>query len=187
MGVLGRVFGRRERLPAALTPALERDERVLAWARAGADRAVVATNRGLWLPDGETSSRLRWHEINKAAWSDGKLTLTRAGSVPGPDGHADGTDFSVVRDEPPLTVVLAAPGDVPIRVRERVNASVAYTSYHPLPDGGHARVVARRVAGRNGLTWSVRYEGRVDASDPDVQKVTAELVASAKASISPPD
>jgi hypothetical protein len=44
------LFRRRPRLPADRRPALERDERVVAWAAVTEGGTVVATNRGLWLP-----------------------------------------------------------------------------------------------------------------------------------------
>src|SRR5690242_10360315 len=69
------ILRRRPKLPAALKPALEPEERVLSWAPVGDDRALVATNLGLWLPDGE---RLGWHEIHKAAWSGRELRITPA-------------------------------------------------------------------------------------------------------------
>jgi hypothetical protein len=169
------VFGRMPKLPAALTPALERDERVLAWApTAGA--AVVVTNRGLWLPD---SPRLGWHEIHKAAWADGTLTVTPATMTPGPD-------YAIASDATPVTVTLAEPGMVPRRVRERVTASVAFTSVYPVPDGGSARVVGRRVSGRDGLIWSVRFEGTAghQEDDPAVRASVDQFVASSKSSIS---
>ena len=86
-----------------------------------------------------------------------------------------------------MSVALALTRGRAGRVRERVTGSVAYTSHHPLPTGGAARVVARRVSGRNGLAWSVRFEGGVDHDDPVVREVTADLVAAAKASISQPN
>jgi hypothetical protein len=61
-----------------------------------------------------------------------------------------------------VSVNLGDPGDVPATVRERVTKSVAYTAHHPLPTGG-LRVVARRVAGVNGVAWHVRYD---DGTDP---------------------
>lgn len=169
---------RRPKLPASKTPRLETGERVVAWTPHGSD-AVVVTNRGLFIPGRD---RLRWHEIHKATWRDGTLTL-----VPAAMTIANGDGYSVVEDLPAVSVTLALPGDVPKRVRERVTGSVAYTSHHPLPTGGAARVVARRVSGRDGLTWSVRFEGGVDHDDPAVREVTADLVAAAKASISQPD
>jgi hypothetical protein len=153
---------------------LERDERVLAWAHAG-DAAVVVTNRGLWLPG---AARLGWHEIQKAAWADGVLTITGASATPA-------ADYSVATDAAPVSVQLTSPGMVPRRVRERVNASVAYTSLYPVPGGGSARVVARRVSGRDGLTWSVRFEGAAtrNQEDPAVRAAVDQFVTSAKASI----
>jgi hypothetical protein len=172
------VFGRVPKLPAELRPALERDERVLAWARA-APGAVVVTNRGLWLPG---AVRLGWHEIHKAAWADGTLTVTAA-------AFADGDDYSIAADVTPVSVTLATPGAVPRRVRERVTASVAYSSVYPLPGGGSARVVARRVSGRDGLSWSVRFEGAAvqNRDDPAVRAAVDQFVTSAKSSIAAPD
>jgi hypothetical protein len=169
---------RKPKLPASKTPALEDGERILAWTPHGVD-AIVVTNRGLWLPG---RPRLRWHEIHKAIWQDGTLTL-----IPAATSVAEGDGYNVVEDTAPVSVRLDLPGDVPKRIRERVTGSVAYTSHHPLPTGGAARVVARRVSGRDGLTWSVRYEGGAQREDPQVQAVTAELVSAAKASIAQPD
>jgi hypothetical protein len=59
-----------------------------------------------------------------------------------------------------------------------VTRSVAFTAHHPLPSGG-VRVVARRVAGRDGLAWHVRYDDGTDVADPAVLAATAELVAEA--------
>src|ERR1700761_6623712 len=98
------VFWRKPKLPQALTPKLEDGERVVAWAPAG-DEAVVATNRGLFLP-GRT--RLRWHEVHKATWSDGRLTVIPAVGV-----DAVGADFRIVADDIPVTIALATPSDVP--------------------------------------------------------------------------
>ena len=168
------MFGRMPKLPAALRPALEREERVLAWAPA-ADQAVVVTNRGLWLPGAD---RLSWHEIHKAVWADGTLTVTPAVFTPG-------DDYAFASDAPPVTVTLAEPRMVPRRVRERVTASVAYTSVYPIPGGGIVRVVARRVSGRDGLSWSVRLEGSAvhNQDDPEVRAAIDESVATSQSSI----
>src|SRR3954453_18217137 len=56
------LFRRRPKLSAALRPALDADERVLAWAAIDDGTAVVVTNRGLWLPERD---RLGWHDIHK--------------------------------------------------------------------------------------------------------------------------
>lgn len=173
------MFGRRK-LPAALTPRLERDERVLAWGGLADGRVVVATNRGLWLPD--VAGRVGWHRVHKATWNGDVLTVVGS-SVTSPDRP----DFAVAIDTEAISFTLVDPGDLPKRVRERVSASVAYSSRHQLPGGGAVRVVARRVSGRDGLSWSVRYEGCVEADDPAVLAATAELVAAARQSVAPAD
>jgi len=76
---------RRHKLSADRTPALDRDERVIAWADTDSDSVVVATNRGLWLPGEE--ERLGWHEVHKATWSPPTLTVIPAQSVGEGDGY----------------------------------------------------------------------------------------------------
>lgn len=171
-----RLFGRKPRLPAALRPALEADERVLAWAAVDDARAVVATNRGLWLPD---RGRLGWHEIHKAVWGGRQLAVTPAEVTERREGYL------VAADGPPTTVTLLEPGDVPQAVRARVTRSVAVTSHHPVPGGG-VRVVGRRVPGRDGLTWFVRYDEGTDPRGPGVPEATAALVARHAAAVDDP-
>lgn len=166
------LFKRKPKLPADRRPALEPDERVLAWATTGDDAVVVATNRGLWLPG---LSRLGWHEIHKAVWSGRELVVTPASVVDERDGYA------VVADQPILSTLLVEPGEVPDQVRTRVTRSVAYTEHHSLPEGGGVRVVARRVSGVDGLTWTVRY----DPGTPPDEATVDDLVASARAASAP--
>jgi hypothetical protein len=71
---------------------------------------------------------------------------------------------------------MSRPDDVPADVRSRVTRSVAYTGHFPLPDGG-MRVVARRVPGRNGVDWHVRYDDGTDREDPEVVAATTAIVA----------
>ena len=168
------LFKRKPKLPADRRPALEPDERILAWATVGDDAVVVATNRGLWLPG---HHRLGWHEIHKAVWSGRELEVTPATVVDKRDGYA------VVADQPTLSTLLLDPGDLPDQVRTRVTRSVAYTEHHPLPEGGGVRVVARRVSGVDGLTWTVRY----DPGTPPDEAAVDDLVAAARAASTPPD
>jgi hypothetical protein len=172
------VFGflRRRRLPTALRPPLDRNERVVAWASTPGDgegrSAVVVTDRGLWLPG--RADRLDWHQIHKATWSGSQLTVVPAVQVDTGEGYA------VMADDAAVGVRLADPDNVPPQVRNRVNRSVAYTKHHALPRGG-VRVVARRVAGVDGVTWHVRFDEGTDTGDPSVVEATAELVAAASA------
>jgi len=168
-------FLRRPRLPAADRPPLDRDERVLAWADSDAG-VLVATNFGLWLP-ADPPGRLGWHEINKATWSGRDLAVTVAAQV------EERADYTIVEDLPPVRFVLATPGELPHQVRARVTRSVGPSTHHPLPGSGGVRVAARRVPGRDGLRWTVRYDPSVVHDDPVVAEVTGQLVEQARQQI----
>ncbi len=173
------LFRRRPKLPPANRPPLERDERVLAWAAAGngeGDGVVVATNLGLWLPG--RGHRIGWHDIVKAVWSGRELTVTPGERVAERDGYL------VVADCPAERYLLLDPGELPHQVRARVTKSVAYTQHHALP-GGAGRIVGRRVAGVDGLTWMVHYDPGTPADDPVVLAETDRLVAAARAATTP--
>ena len=162
------LFNRRKLAPGK-RPALGPEERVVAWAGATGDDVVVVTNYGVWLPD--ATERIGWHEIHKATWSGRQLAIVTAHAVAERDGYA------VMADQAPVIVTLLDPDHVPEQVRSRVNRSVAFTVHHELPGGGGVRVVGRRVSAVNGLRWTVRYDEGVDAEDPKVAELTAELVA----------
>jgi hypothetical protein len=165
-------FLRRRRLPAASRPALDADERIVAWAGASGDDVVVVTNLGIWLPG--APGRLGWHEIHKATWSGRQLSLVASSIVASEDG------YDVVANRPAVVHTLLDPGNVPSQVRARVTKSIAYTQHHP----PGVRVVARRVPGVDGLRWTVRYDPDMDAADSSVEVTTAELVAYGKANVS---
>jgi hypothetical protein len=187
------LFNRRPKLAADRRPALDPDERMLAWAEvspraraespeAGAevspgDGVAVVTTRGLWLPG--RSHRLGWHDIHKAVWSGRELAVTPAELVEERDG------YRVVADGPVETYLLVDPGEVPNQVRARVTASVPYTSHHPIGGGG-VRVAARRVSGVDGLTWTVRYDPGTASDDDATIEQTDQLVSTARATTAPP-
>jgi hypothetical protein len=170
------VFGRRK-LPGKLRPALEKAERVIAWARVAdePDQVVVVTTLGLWLPG---RARLGWHQIHKATWSGSRLTVIPSTPVDVADATNAAPAYTVMADDTPVTFALADPGDVPIEVRKRVTGSVVHTAHYPFASGG-VRVVGRRVAGVDGLQWHVRYDPGTDSTDASVVTATAELVAEA--------
>ena len=170
------IFRRKPKLPAELRPPLEPDERVLAWATVGDEGAMVATNRGLWLPGG---TQLGWHEIHKAAWSGRELRVTPAEVAEVREAYA------VLVDSPVVSFLLLEPGELPDQVRTRVTKSVAYTTHHPLPVGG-VRVVGRRVSGVDGLSWAVRYDSGTPVDQEEVIAVTNDLVLAAQGVASPP-
>jgi hypothetical protein len=203
------VFGWRRRLPARLRPPLERDERVLAWARPGgatvaapgaidgvpalaaAGEVLVATNRGLWLPFGQPEPGFGGGEQvaprNEAPRRLGWEEIHKAAwsgrelSITSAAVVAAADGYTVMADQPVLRYTLPEPGDLPHEVHARVTRSVAYTAHHSLPTGGGVRVAARRVPGTDGLRWTVRYDGGADADDPVVREATTQYVAQAQA------
>ncbi|SCF45421.1 hypothetical protein [Micromonospora mirobrigensis] len=175
------LFNRRPKLPPAARPPLAADERVLAWAAAGngeGDGVVVASNLGLWLPG--RPHRIGWHDVLKATWSGRELTVVPAERVAERDGYL------VVADCPAETYLLLDPGELPHQVRARVTRSVAYTAQHAVP-GGSGRIAARRVAGVDGLSWTVRYDPGTPTDDDEVRAETDRLVAEARAATAPAD
>jgi hypothetical protein len=168
---------RKPKLAADRRPALDPDERILAWADAPQEQVVVATNQGLWLPG---RPRLSWNQINKAAWSGRELRITAAAVEKEHDGWA------VVVDEPVVSYLLLEPGDVPEQVRARVTKSVAYTSHHPLPgDGRGVRIVARRVPGVDGVTWTVRFDTNTVVDEPEAVEMVEGLIGQARDATTP--
>jgi hypothetical protein len=154
-------------------PAMDPEERVVAWAGATGDEVVVVTNRGVWLPG--TGQRLGWHEIHKATWSGRQLTLVPAREVAQHDG------YTIVDDLPAVGATLLDPDRVPDQVRTRVTRSIAYTAHHALSGGGGVRVVARRVSGVDGLRWTVRPDPGTDVTDPEISALTSQFVAQGRA------
>jgi hypothetical protein len=167
MGLLARLL-RFERPPAEALAALGPEERLTGWGTTDDGDVVLATTHGLWLPGPEQRRHLPWHTIHKATWEQGALRI-----VPGVE-----IEKGIVADDEPVLVPLLEPRDLPAEVRTRVTRSVAYSSHHPLPNGG-VRVLARRVAGVNGLSWALRYDPG-SAPGEDDETVVADLLATAR-------
>lgn len=142
---------------------LEPDERVLAWGVVVGSREqyVVATNLGLWWPD-EPPRRIPWHLIVRATWTERGLTVV----------EADVVDDLLLVERPPCLAALVAEGKIPPAVRKRVEASIVSTHEVRLDDGP-ARVVARRVTGRDGQLWLAR----LGPHTPDTELARAQLRA----------
>jgi hypothetical protein len=152
------IFRRRGRAPASLVALLARDERIVSFASSD-DGVVAASNRGLWVP---SYRRIGWELVDKAAWNAGVLTVTEAELV----------DDLLLRDQPPVRLRLTEPRDLPPTVRRRVEASVVRSEVLPI-GGGAARFVARRVPGRDGVSWWARLE----SGTPDSASVRASVRA----------
>ena len=154
------ILRRRERLPAELVALLDRDERIVSWARTD-DDVVAASNRGLWVPP---YRRIGWEFVDKAVWRDGVLTVI----------EADLVDDLLLRDRPPLYLRLTEPRDLPPTVRRRIEGSVVDSEVLAI-DGGAARFVGRRVPGRDGVSWWARLEPGTRDSEPARASVRAQV------------
>jgi hypothetical protein len=147
-----RLLSRRGRPPAEAVASLDHDERVVSWASAAGGGAVLATPRGLWWPEPGRQRLIGWQHVDKAIWRDGVLTVI----------EADVVDDLLLVDKPAVSVALEEPRDLPPTVRRRVESTVVQSELVPVP-GGAARLVARRIPGRDGITWWARLEhGTVD-------------------------
>lgn len=155
------MFG-RPTLPAGLRSQFGRDERLLALADDG-PAAVAATNLGVWLPvaDGPGWRRVGWHEVVKATWTEAGLEVV--------EGSADAD--GVVSDLAPVRYQLAEPRNLPTVVRQRVERSIGRWEQVRVP-GGTGRIVGRRAAGVNGISWTAR----LDSGTPDTPEARAVLV-----------
>lgn len=152
---------KRRKLDSAVTgmiASIDKDDRVVAWATTADDRYVVASVRGLWWPlpgtDAAAMRRIPWELVDKAVWRDDDAVLLVV--------EAELVDDVVLVDRSPAALRLQDPGGVPAEVKRRVEASVIRSEIVPVV-GGQARIVARRVPGRDGLVWQARLEG----STPD--------------------
>lgn len=169
---LSALTSRWVRPPAEFRRRLVGADRVLAIADTGREAGspvVIATQYALWLPRAAGSMgadwrRVGWNEIVKATWADGVLEVT--------DGELD--PEGLVIDHAPESVALVEPRNLPSVVRTRVESSIARSELVNLP-GGPARIVARRVPGVDGVTWTARMDSGTLATETDRLTLVAYL------------
>lgn len=159
------LFRKRPPAPREAVIGLDKDERVQAWAEATDRSYLVATRRGLHLTKGEETRLLGWHEITKAVWREGQLTVVESAEL----------DDSEIMDLPPWTVELREPGTLAVVIRQRVEASVVITRQERVA-GGSVRIVGRKVAGVDGLLWQFRADADLDTGDPRIRAAVLEVV-----------
>jgi hypothetical protein len=151
-------------VPAALRDRLDAHERVLSVADL-ADSVIVATQLGLWLPEPDAAGspwrRIGWECVVKATWTETGLQVV--------EGVSD--ENGVVGDLPEVGLNLTAPRNLPSVVKQRVENSIARWEQVRVPDGT-ARLVARRVPGKDGLRWTAR----LDTGTPDTMQARQILV-----------
>jgi hypothetical protein len=158
------LFGRPDRVPAAVRDRLPTTERIVSWADTTDGEVIVATPSGLWWPEPGEPRLIGWHEVDKAVWRDGTLSVVQA----------DVLDDLLLVDRAPVRAQLSVPRDLPPTIRKRVEANVVRSQLLPVP-GGSARFVARHVPGRDGLSWWARLEPGTADTEQVRAVVTAEL------------
>jgi hypothetical protein len=166
-----KLFHRREVPPPDLLAQLPRDERVVSWADVDGGGVVLASPGGLWWPDDAGQRMIGWQFISKAIWRDGVLSVIEATVV----------DDLLIVDKDPVSVTLSVPRDLPPIVNKRVTANVVRSVLTPVA-GGSARLVARRVPGRDGIhCWARLEDGAVDS--PMVRDEVVELLGRLRAEL----
>jgi hypothetical protein len=178
---------RRERPSAEVVRLLDPGERVTGWADLAGGGVAVATPLGVWLPgaagpcDGPSPAyeRIPWYLIDKATWNPPRVALTVAVEGETLEGA------SVLVELPPRTLSLATARNLPMQVRDRVTRSVRHSAHHALAPGGGVWVVARRVAGRDGLTWQLRFDPGTDPGDPILREQVTSLLAGTRQALTP--
>jgi hypothetical protein len=159
-----KLLHRREVPPPVALAQLDKDERLVSFADTSDGAVVMATPLGIWWPDGGGHRRIGWQFVDKAVWRDASLTVTEAEVV----------DDLLLVDRPPVSVVLSKPRDLPPTIRRRVEANVVRSELLAV-SGGSARFVARRVPGRDGVSWWVRLEAGTPDSPQMRSAVSARL------------
>jgi hypothetical protein len=165
MGVL-----RRRTTPEVVKAvALDRGERRVAWALTSAGEPVVATDRGLRLPDG---TNLAWEQIERASFQRPTLTVTELAEVEG-----TGAVHQVTLDlDGDVT-------DLPETVRTRVAASVAWSSHTKLAPAGGVRIVGRRRRGLDVLDWQLVFDRDTDPRDPGLRAQAEQFLDAARRTV----
>lgn len=180
-----REFFMGPQLPPGVELPMRPHETLVQWATGRDGEIVAVTNLALWLVRDGQPLELGWHTVNKATWQDGVLSVTPgqvAGSV-----EAAGVELPVIVAGRPVVVQLPDARRLPEQVQSRVTRSVALSEYVPVSDGGGVRVVARRIAGRDGLRWFVHPDPGVSMTDPEVLAAVHDLFTQLRQEASPVD
>ncbi len=139
-------------------------ERLLAWTTTADSIVIGGTRDALYLPE-----RLPWEQVEAADW-DSETSTFRVREV---------GSWGRPRMEHEFT--LEEPGRLLQLVRERVTASVVLQRHVPIRGKRGVRVIARRAPGRHDeLSWVYEFDEGVDPDDPEVRRLAAEALVSAR-------
>ena len=143
-------------------------EHRVAWALTTDGLPVVATDRGLRLPD---RALLPWEGIERASFAQPVLTLTELALVEGSGArHALELDLDGVTDLPEV-------------VRTRVAASVAWSSHLRLVPAGGVRIVGRRQPGLEVLDWQLVFDRDTDPHDAGLRAQAEQHLEAARRTV----
>jgi hypothetical protein len=165
-GFLGRLLG--SGVPKGFTGRLDPDEAIIASAPVRGGGHLMATSRGLWIPDGDGPRRIGWHLIAKATWGSGAFVIIEAREL------ERAVEAVILDDLPARKVVVETPGKLPQVVHQRVTESIRSRHHRELPGGG-AWFVQRKVPGLDGMVLQVRPDPGTDLDA--VRVVAAEVSA----------
>jgi hypothetical protein len=162
-------FFRRTAVPDAVKAVpLGAGERRVAWAVTPTGEAVVASSRGLYLPDGTT---LPWDEVERAHWDKPELLVRELTEHEG-SGRVHRVTLDLDHDT-----------DLPEEVRARVSASVAWSSHVKLQPSGGVRIVGRRREGMEVLDWQLVFDRDTDPHDAALRAQAEEHLLAARRTI----
>lgn len=149
---------------------------------AGTDRALYVPrtppNVSGAAPKAETADmsegfdRLPWERIERAEW-DREAEVLRI------------TEFAPFGERTPQRVLRFDRSERLLQlIRERVTASVVYSTHVPIRDGRGVKVVARRPPGTNAdLLWSVVFDEGLDPSDPEIKEAAERALREVRAEV----
>ncbi|MCW2606037.1 MAG: hypothetical protein JWO60_730 [Frankiales bacterium] len=159
---------RRRPVPEAVSAlALPAGERRAAWALLEDGRPVVATARGLLLPERE--GLLLWRQVERATWERPLLVVREVAEV---------SETGVLHE-----LVLQDEGELPELVRQQVTGSVAWATTARLTPSGGVRIVGRRVPEAEELEWQLVFDAGTDLTDPLLRAQAEHALTSARRTI----
>lgn len=120
----------------------------------------------------EGFDRLRWERIERAEW-DQEAEVLRI------------TEFAPFGERSPQRVLRFDRSERLLQlIRERVTASVVFSSHVPVREGLGVKVVARRPPGTNAdLIWSVVFDEGLDPADPEVKDAAERALRDVRAEV----
>lgn len=154
-----------------LRAALQRGDRVLAWASGPDGTWLLGTKHTLVAVRGDSVVHVAWGEVERADWNrDAKvLRVVEVGQYGAP--------------RPVHEFAIEEPGDLLAHIRERVTSTIVIERRAVVEGRRGVNVIARRSTRDASLRWIYEFDAGVDPEDPGVQRIAEQALASAAAEI----